>query len=68
MRALLENSQPEEKSEILKRFQKEIEKKICEHYSSLRTAFRQFDLSKKGLINESEFIEGLVQVNVTLNE
>jgi len=58
----------EEESAILKRFQAEIDKKLQEKFSSLRTAFRIFDTTKDGMISESEFIEGLVLLNANMTE
>lgn len=47
---------------------KEIETKLNERFFTLRNAFRTFDVNKNGSVSESEFIEGLVQLNANLTE
>lgn len=46
----------------------DIESKLNERFFSLRNAYRQFDKNKNGAISETEFIEGLVELNVHLTE
>ncbi|CDW77593.1 ras-related c3 botulinum toxin substrate 2 [Stylonychia lemnae] len=58
----------DKETDILQQCGKEIETKLNERYVTIRNAFRAFDVNKNGLISESEFIEGLVQLNANLNE
>ncbi len=53
---------------ILDQNGKEIETKLNERFHTLRNAFRSFDNNKNSSISESEFIEGLVDLNVKLDE
>lgn len=67
VKTLLEEVE-EESSGSLKQISKEIEMKLNQKYKSLQQAFRKFNVSKSGLISETEFIEGLVHLNVNLTE
>ena len=49
-------------------YAREIVGKINEKYKNLQRAFRNFDQEKSSYVTFSEFIEGLVQLNVNLNE
>ena len=58
----------DKETDILQQCGKEIETKLNERFVTIRNAFRAFDVNKNGLISESEFIEGLVQINANLTE